>query len=155
MKKVLLFLFVSFFGIAGYAQTAREKKAAKTDLDNIKRFYDRLKSSKIDTKTALVWEYTYQDSTEIQLQKLSEAFEKGGMKTEGITLSPKPNNKIKIYELKMSEVKKYSSPEAFNERVNHLNEVAQVYKILNPYATFGAQKPEKTEEIGTYKKVRR
>lgn len=150
MKKLLIFLVISSFGIAGYAQTDREKKAAKTDLDNIKRFYTRLKSYKIDTKTELVWEYTYEDSTEIQLQKLAEAFEKGGLKNEGITASSKSN---KIYQLKVSEIKKYSNPEALNERVKHLNEVAVVYKIMSPYAILGAVKPEKEGGIGTYKKV--
>ena len=151
MKKLLFLLFIYSFNIVGHAQTARDKKAAKTDLDNIKRFYARLKENKIDTKTELVWEYTYEDSTETQLKKLGQAFEMGGMKIEGIELTKKPK---KTYQMKVSEVKKYSNPEAFNDRVNHLNEVAQVYKITNPYAVFGAVKPEKEGGIGEYKKIR-
>jgi hypothetical protein len=150
MKKVLLLALISFQGIMNYAQTAREKKAEQTDLDNIKRFYTRLKSNKIDTKTELVWEYTYEDSTEIQLKKLSETFEKGNLKIVEIIPSKKSN---KIYLLKVSEVKKYSDPVSLNERVKHLNEVALVHHIMTPYAAIGAEKPEKEEGIGTYKKI--
>ena len=97
------------------AQSAREKKAEQTDLDNIKRLYTRLKGYDIDTKTELVWEYTYEDSTETQLKKLAETFEKGGLKFVEIVPSKKPK---KTYTLKVNEVKKYAKPELLNERVN-------------------------------------
>jgi hypothetical protein len=146
MKKALLLLLISLFGIAGYAQTNSDK----IDLDNIKFLYTRLKSYKIDTKTELVWEYTYQDSTEIQLKKLSEVFEKGELKIGEITKSKKSN---KIFLLTVSEVKEYSKPEELNERVRHLNEVAMIYHIMTPYASIGAEKQSTDGGIGSYKKV--
>ena len=149
MKKTLLIIFISIIGMNVYAQSAREKKAAQTDLDNIKRLYSRLKEYKIDTKTELLWVYTYEDTTQTRLEQLSQAFEKGDMKTVEISPSKKP----KTFFLKVSEVKKYANPEALNTRVKHLNEVASVYQITNPYAAIGAEKQEKEEEIGSYKKV--
>lgn len=150
MKKALLILFISALGITVYAQTAAEKKAEKIDLDNIKRFYTRLKDYKIDVKTELVWQYTYEDSIETRLKGLAETFEKGGMVAKEIVPSKKSD---KIYMLTVTEVKKYTSPTVLHERVKHLNEVAQVHKLFMPYAAIGAEKPEKQEDIGKYKKV--
>ncbi|MBA3704818.1 MAG: hypothetical protein H0W84_02635 [Bacteroidetes bacterium] len=150
MKKIILIIFSLMIGMNGYAQSAREKKAAQTDLDNIKRLYDRLKEYKIDTKIELLWVYTYEDTTQTRLEQLSQAFEKGDMKTVEIGPSKKSNKK---FFLKVSEVKKYTKPEALNERVKHLNEVASVYQILTPYAAITAEKQEKEAEIGKYKKV--
>ncbi|MGQ0828007.1 MAG: hypothetical protein ACT4ON_06395 [Bacteroidota bacterium] len=146
MKKIFLLILISSFGMMSYAQT----KSDKIDLDNIKRFYDRLKNYKIDTKTELVWEYTYEDTTQIQLQKLGETFEKGGLKI--VEIAPTKRSP-KIYYLKVSELKKYPKPENLNERVKSLNEVALVHKIMSPYAAMGAEKPQKEGGIGTYKKV--
>jgi len=148
MKKLFLLVFVSSLGMMSYSQT----KAERIDLDNIKRFYDRLKNYKIDTKTELVWEYTYEDTTQIQLQKLGETFEKGGLKI--VEIAPTKRSP-KIYYLKVSEIKKYPKPEDLNKRIKSLNEVALVHNIMSPYAAMGAEKPSKEEGIGTYKKVGR
>ncbi len=150
MKKLLVLILISIIGGVGYAQTAREKKADKIDLDNIKRLFGRLKDYKIDTKTKLLWTYTYEDSTEIQLKKLSDAFEKGDLKF--VEIVPSKETK-KTFLLSVSEVKKYSKPEDVHERVKHLNEVAMVYNIMTPYASIGAEKQKTEEDIGTYKKV--
>ena len=157
MKKTLLIVLISIVGIAGYAQTpaekaeiARQKKAAETDLNNIKRLYDRLKGYKIDTKTELLWEYTYEDSTETQLKNLAQTLEKEGLKAGEITPSKSAK---KTFTLALTEVKKYAKPEELNERVNHLNEIALGYHITTPYASIGAEKQKAEGGIGTYKKV--
>jgi len=146
MKKTLFALFIFFSVANSFSQT----KAEQVDLNNIKRFYTRLNSMKIDTKEELLWEYTYSDTSETTLTKLGKVLEKENLKIGELKKVAPPSKK---YTLTVSEVKKYKTPELFNERVGYLNSIANIFKITDNDALFSAERQKKETNIDSYKKV--
>lgn len=146
MKKIL-FIFFGFFSVlTGFSQT----KAEQVDLNNIKRFYARLKTLDIDTKQELLWEYTYSDTSETTLSKVGKVLEKENLKIVELKKSSQSPNK---YTLTVSEIKKYKSPELLNERVKYLNSIANIFKITDREAIISAERQKKEMNIDSYKKV--
>ncbi len=151
MKKNIFILLASLIGISGFAQKSREERDKQTDINNIKRFFERLKNEKISTKKELLWSYTYFDTTEVTLKKLASDLEKESLVVAEVQKSKKDKTK---YQLTVSEIKKYTV-ETLYERVHSLNEIAKGYKITNEDAVIGAETVPKDEEaLKTYKRIR-
>ncbi len=146
MKKTLLIFFILSFVQSAFSQT----KSEQVDLNNIKRFYTRLKTLDIDTKQELLWEYTYGDTSELTLTKVSKVMEKENLKTVELKKSSQTPNK---YTLTVSEVKKYKNPELLNERVKYLNSIANIFRITDRDAIISAERQKKEMNIDSYKKV--
>ncbi|OFY83082.1 MAG: hypothetical protein A3F72_19000 [Bacteroidetes bacterium RIFCSPLOWO2_12_FULL_35_15] len=146
MKKTLFIFFIFFSVSTSFAQT----KAEQVDLNNIKRFYTRLKTLNIDTKQELLWEYTYSDTSETTLSKVGRVFEKENLKTVELKKSTQYPNK---YILTVSEIKKYKTPELLNERVKYLNSIANIFKITDRDAIISAERQKKEMNIDSYKKI--
>lgn len=146
MKKTLFIFFIFFSVATSFAQT----KAEQVDLNNIKRFYTRLKTLNIDTKQELLWEYTYSDTSETTLSKVGKVLEKENLKIVELKKSTQSPNK---YILTVSEVKKYKTPELLNERVNYLNSIANIFKITDRDAIISAERQKKEMNIDSYKKI--
>lgn len=146
INKSILTLFAAGFIAGGYAQTNSDK----IDLKNVKYFYSRLKDSGINTKDSLVWEYSYGDTSQAKLKSLGLTFEKEGLKTVEIK---KAKYEPKKYLLTVSEIKQYT-PEALNDRMHYLNNIAHTNNIMQSDAAFSAEIPKKeTENIKSYKPV--
>ena len=146
MKKNILILFAVFIAAASYSQTNSDK----IDLKNVKYFYSRLKDSGINTKDELAWEYTYGDTSQTKLKVLGEILEKEGLKTVEIK---KAKYDPKKYVLMVSEIKQYT-PEALNDRMHYLNNIARTNNIMQSDAAFSAEIPKKEkEELKNYKPV--
>lgn len=133
MKKILIFLFVSIFEFVAFGQS----KTDDTDLDAAKRLFVSLKSIEVNTKQELQWEYTYSDTLKTTLDILSKALEKEGLKAQEISLSKKVAHS---YNLIVSEIKQYKTPELLGERAKYLNTFAHNLKIKEPNAKLGASK---------------
>lgn len=133
MKKIVIALFISISGLATFGQP----KADGGDLNYIKGLFTKLKSLEINTKQELQWEFTYSDTLKPTLDILSKALEKEGLKTQEISLSKKVAHS---YNLIVSEVKQYKTPELLNERVKYLNTIANALKIIEPNARIAASK---------------
>ena len=146
MKKTLLIFFILSFVQSAFSQT----KSEQVDLNNIKRFYTRLKTLDIYKKQELLWEYTYGDTSELTLTKVSKVMEKENLKTVELKKSSQTPNK---YTLTVSEVKKYKNPELLNERVKYLNSIANIFRITDRDAIISAERQKKEMNIDSYKKV--
>jgi hypothetical protein len=147
LRKLLLFTTVlTVIGTAEFAQS----KSDQIDLKNVKNFYSRLKDYKIDTKGELVWEYTYGDTSQMKLNSLAVLMEKEGLQKVDIK---KAKYEPKKYLLIVSEIKQYS-PEALNDRMHYLNQIAKNNNIMDDLAIFSAETPKKeTENIKSYKPI--
>lgn len=146
MKKTLFIFFISFSIPACFSQT----KAEQVDLNNIKRFYARLKTLNIDTKQELLWEYSYGDTSETTLTKVGKVLEKENLTIVELKKTSPSSNK---YTLTVSEVKKYKSPELLNERVSYLNSIANIFKLTDRDAIISAERQKKEINIDSYKKI--
>ena len=72
MKRIIVLLSVFMISISAFAQ--KRSKAGEVDINNIKRYYERIKDYGINPKEELLWTYTYSDTSEANLNKISEIF---------------------------------------------------------------------------------
>jgi hypothetical protein len=145
MKQLFLAVILTFVG----ATLSAQSKQDEVDLKHIKQFYARLKENKLDTKKELIWFFNYSDTSQTKLAALATLLESEGLIKEDLKKSKYEQKK---YVLTVSEIKQYS-PEALNERMHHLNDIAKQNNIMDYLAVYNADRPTKEAGLDKYKPV--